>query len=216
MKNLIIRVLQRHTDRQLNLASESCRETLAAEIAAVLEDKGIYRKHSEVELKEKEAREHWVCSICGKSTFEVDYDYIGSGTNHLGCELSSKEHSLENKASWSETHSQFVTDDVVEKHNDGHREYPYNSFVKSKEDIQKQIYTEMTSDGLPEGGDTQAVKESNKLAEEIVDSVDKNYIYESPDGGETIYKREFGSDRRRKLSYPERANIKGKIKNEND
>ena len=60
------------------------------------------------------------------------------------------------------------------------------------------------------------VKESNKLAEEIVDSVDKNYIYESPDGGETIYKREFGSDRRRKLSYPERANIKGKIKNEND
>jgi hypothetical protein len=134
----------------------------------------------------------------------------------LGCELSSKEHSLENKASWSETHSQFVTDDVVEKHNDGHREYPYNSFVKSKEDIQKQIYTEMTSDGLPEGGDTQAVKESNKLAEEIVDSVDKNYIYESPDGGETIYKREFGSNRRRKLSYPERANIKGKIKNEND
>ena len=162
------------------------------------------------------SREHWVCSICGKSTFEVDYDYIGSGTNHLGCELSSKEHSLENKASWSDTHSQFVTDDVIEKHNDGHREYLYNSFVKSKEDIQKQIYTEMTSDGLPEGGDTQAVKESNKLAEEIVDSVDKNYIYESPDGGETIYKREFGSDRRRKLSYPERANIKGKIKNEND
>jgi predicted translin family RNA/ssDNA-binding protein len=24
---------------------------------------------------------------CGKHTHEVDYDYLGSGTNHLGCEL---------------------------------------------------------------------------------------------------------------------------------
>ena len=31
---------------------------------------------------------------------------------------------------------------------------------------QKQAYNEMTSDGLPEGGDTQAVLESRKLAEE--------------------------------------------------
>ena len=28
-----------------------------------------------------------MCSICGESTYYVDYDYIGSGTNHLGCEL---------------------------------------------------------------------------------------------------------------------------------
>ena len=35
--------------------------------------------------KEEEAK--WVCEHCGKSTFEVDYDYIGSNYNHLGCEL---------------------------------------------------------------------------------------------------------------------------------
>jgi hypothetical protein len=29
-----------------------------------------------------------------------------------------------------------------------------------------------------------------------VDSKDKDYIYESPDGGETVYKRKMGSDRR--------------------
>ena len=29
----------------------------------------------------------WVCDICDKDTSEIDYDYIGSGTNHLGCEL---------------------------------------------------------------------------------------------------------------------------------
>jgi len=30
---------------------------------------------------------HWTCSFCGKYTHEIDYDYLGSGTNHLKCEL---------------------------------------------------------------------------------------------------------------------------------
>ena len=29
----------------------------------------------------------WVCDICGKNTYNVEYDYVGSGTNHLECEL---------------------------------------------------------------------------------------------------------------------------------
>ena len=33
------------------------------------------------------ARNSWVCSICGKNTYDVDWDYIGSNTNHLSCEL---------------------------------------------------------------------------------------------------------------------------------
>ena len=57
-------------------------------------------------------------------------------------------------------------------------------------------YMEMTSDGLPEGGDTQAVLESRKLAEEIVDNKEEKYIFESPDGGKTVFKRKFGSDKR--------------------
>jgi len=35
-----------------------------------------------------------------------------------------------------------------------------------------------------------------KLSEEIVDNKDEKYIYESPDGGETIFKRKVGSDKR--------------------
>ena len=35
-----------------------------------------------------------------------------------------------------------------------------------------------------------------KLAEDIVDDKEKRYIYESPDGGKTVYKRAFGSDER--------------------
>ena len=31
--------------------------------------------------------DYWTCELCGKHTHEVDYDYLGSGTNHLKCEL---------------------------------------------------------------------------------------------------------------------------------
>ena len=37
--------------------------------------------------EDKEYLEHWTCDICGEHTHNVDYDYLGSGTNHLGCEL---------------------------------------------------------------------------------------------------------------------------------
>ena len=39
------------------------------------------------ECDEEQARESWVCEICNESTYDVDYAYIGTGTNHLGCEL---------------------------------------------------------------------------------------------------------------------------------
>jgi len=49
----------------------------------------------------------------------------------------------------------------------------------------------MTSDGLPEGGDSQAVLESHKLAEQIVEAQEGTWIYESPDGGKTVFRRPF-------------------------
>ena len=39
------------------------------------------------EIDQEEVRQTWVCQICGKNTYDVDWDYIGSGTNHLQCEL---------------------------------------------------------------------------------------------------------------------------------
>ena len=35
--------------------------------------------------------DYWTCDICDDHTHEVDYDYIGSGTNHLSCELKQEE-----------------------------------------------------------------------------------------------------------------------------
>jgi len=53
--------------------------------------RSMYRRETDtydLSFDEKtEIENSWVCNICGKSTFEVEYDYIGSGTNHLECEL---------------------------------------------------------------------------------------------------------------------------------
>ena len=39
------------------------------------------------ECDEEQARDSWVCGICGESTYDIEYDHVGSGTNHLSCEL---------------------------------------------------------------------------------------------------------------------------------
>jgi hypothetical protein len=39
------------------------------------------------ELNMERYLEHWTCELCGENTHEVDYDYLGNGTNHLQCEL---------------------------------------------------------------------------------------------------------------------------------
>ena len=134
MKQIILNVLKDMTKNQVNLGSEAARMVIANSITNALESNGIYRQHIEIELEKQKrpvfpeaknycSKKAWICSICGKNTYDVDWDYIGSNTNHLKCEL-------ENEM-------------------------------------------------------------KNKLSEEIVDDKSKKYIYESPDGGKTIYRREF-------------------------
>jgi hypothetical protein len=257
MKQIIMNVLDDMSESQINLASETARETVSSLISAALKTKGCYTEYDDYELDEQKARASWVCSICGENTFEVDSDYIGSGTNHLGCEMKSwdeikdyvgdedkpvqtlddgggityreknwaqKKH--ENKVfggdtgidadfghdlggSYSipageEVDGMYFDDEVKEweeavgyVENDdsdipeGLKRAKELSQEAIKEGIQKQVYLEMTSDGLPEGGDAQAVLESHKLADEIVDNKDEKWIYESPDGGKTIFRRPF-------------------------
>ena len=120
MKQIIKDVLEDMSIGQVNLVSDAARELVAMTISAALKTKGKYIEYTDDELDIQDAKGTWVCSICGKSTFETDYEYLGSGTNHLGCEL------------------------------------------------------------------------KLELSEEIVDNKDKGYIYESPVGGKTTYRREFG------------------------
>ena len=206
MKQIIKNVLDDMSESQINLGSETARKTISSLISAALKTKGTYTEYDDSEIEEQEARETWVCEICGKNTFEVDYDYLGSGTNHLGCELKSQEdideyiedideqaHAQGRESSFggdTGIDADFGYDDIPEGLRRA-KELSQQALDEGARSLQKQLYTEMTSDGLPEGGDTQAVLESHKLADEIVDNQEGKWIYESPDGGKTVFRRPF-------------------------
>ena len=48
-----------------------------------------YGDNSSIKNEElsQEYLDQWTCDICGEHTHEVEYDYLGNGTNHLQCEL---------------------------------------------------------------------------------------------------------------------------------
>ena len=310
MKKLIMNVLEDMSKGQINLESEAARKTIANSILVAMKTnnngKGWFLDLSTVdgkpkltpeEIEQKNYKEYWTCSICGKDTSKVDYDYVGSGTNHLGCELEKqpKVKDLINEyidaceptgddvakaLGHMDKDGNYITEDMPEglrrakelsqeaieegmrrTKNDMQLEHenkvfdtageeidPVNSYftadVKDErdseeyvEDIDEQAHAQ--GRGSSFGGDTgtdadyilpaseeidgaytpdeyegweKAVKETetlvdksvedferNKLSEEIIDDKEKDYIYESPDGGETIYRREFGSDEREEI-----------------
>jgi len=267
MKQLIIDVLEDMSNGQINLASEAARKTVANTIVAAIKTnkKGWFLdigsidgkpKLTKEELETQRAKETWVCSICGKSTYNVDYDYIGSGTNHLGCELEIEMADEDARTMpdglrrAKELAQEAIEEGMRRTKNDMQLEHEDKVFDTAGEEVEP-INTYFTADVRDErdledqkfGGDTgtdadfnippgeevdgmyfddevkgweEEVKktdtlidksvedfERNKLSEEIVDDKDAEYIYESPDGGETVYRREFGSDERVKIKIEE-------------
>ena len=175
MKKVIKSVLEKF-GTQTNLGSESARERIADEIVEALHKNDNYLYEDEVDegFVNKRIEDSWKCELCNGSTYNLDYDYIGSGTNHLSCEI---RYENDMKAMGKATSI---------------KEWPgLDTISMDREVLQKQIYNELTTDGLPAGGDTAAVFESHKLAEEIIENREK-YIYESPDGGKTVFRRKFG------------------------
>ena len=266
MKQLIMDVLEDMSGGQINLASEAARKTVANTIVAAIKTnkKGWFLdigaidgkpKLTKEELETQRAKETWVCSICGKSTYDVDYDYIGSGTNHLGCELEMENADEDARTQQGlkrakELSQEAIEDGMRRTKNDMQKLHeekvfgsdeeegePINSYftadVKDERDLEDQKFGGDTGtdadfnmpageevDGMyfddeVEGWEAEVKKtdtiidksledyERNKLSEEIVDDSDKTFIYESPDGGETIYRREFGSDERVKIKIEE-------------
>ena len=234
MKQIIKDVLDDMSNSQVNLGSSAARKMVSTLISTALKSKGTYTEYGDDEIEEQNARATWVCSICGENTADVDYDYIGSGTNHLGCEMKSwdeikdyvgdedkpvqtlddgggityreknwlqKKH--ENKVFGGDTgvdadfgHDMGGNYEIPTTNDDsdipeGLKRAKELSREAIKEELQRQAYMEMTSDGLPVGGDAQAVLDSHKLAEEIVEAQEGTWIYESPDGGKTVFRRPF-------------------------
>ena len=175
MKKVIKSVLEKF-GTQTNLGSESARERITDEIVEALHKNDNYLYEDEVDegFVNKRIEDSWKCELCNGSTYNLDIDYIGTGTNHLSCEI---RYENDMKAMGKATSI---------------KEWPgLDTISMDRKALQKQIYNELTTDGLPAGGDTAAVFESHKLAEEIIENREK-YIYESPDGGKTVFRRKFG------------------------
>ena len=186
MKQIIKNALDDMATGQINLDSDATRETVSNLISDALKNKGAYKQYTKTELKKRNEKESWVCQTCGKSTYETEYDYLVHPKLHLGCAL---EEELKGKTiheQYHEASSKAHEDDVAKAlgHMDDDGNYITKDIPEEKEEwdgrpiYQKQI-------------DQKYAEYQRKLSEEIVDNKDVKYIYESPDGGKTIYRREF-------------------------
>ena len=167
MKQTILNVLEGMSKYQVNLGSESARKVIADSITVALESNGVYKQHTEIELEEKEAKKSWVCQTCGKSTFETEYDYLVHPKLHLGCALEEEIKGRDIKEQYHEASKSYFKDKKRMK--------PLDWWKKENPQLELEL---------------------NKLSEETLDNKNEKYIYESPDGGKTIYRREFGSDKK--------------------
>ena len=197
MKKLIKEVLDDLKYSQVNFESKSAREMIANLISAALKAKGSYKEYTDYEIDEQKAKASWVCVICGKSTYELDYDYLGSGANHLSCELRLEQDEKYREKNWSQKkHEDKVFDEF---HVD-------RALLDMVEDIDEQAFAQGRGSSLyedPGDGSLQLVTDEekeqmwvDKLVEEVIDDNDTNYIYESPDSGKTVYRRKIGSDKK--------------------
>jgi hypothetical protein len=191
MEKLIEDVLEEHRDTNLHSAAGRqvivkavMKQIRSSQQSWFLNMSTIDGKIPEVGDREEEVK--WICEHCGKNTFHIDFDYIGSNYNHLACDLKA-----ESPEKYGDDNHYVYSGDLKEAQN----------LKKTKLNLQDQAYLEMTSDGLPPGGDAQATRDAAKLAEQIAGgSADLGYIFESPDGGETIYRRKVGESERELVS----------------
>ena len=114
MKQIIKDVLDDISNSQINLASEAARNMVSGLISAALKTKGSYKEYTKYELDEQEARKDWVCTICGKSTYDVDYDYLVHPKLHLGCALEEEAKGKDIKEQYLEASEKYFNDDIPE------------------------------------------------------------------------------------------------------
>ena len=92
MKKKIVKVLSEFGE-QVNLASSAARNVIADKIIEELNKPS--RAKQAVDFGNDESK--WICEYCGENTWDVYNDYMGSGTNHLECELKEEMKGKENE-----------------------------------------------------------------------------------------------------------------------
>ena len=211
MKQLIKDVLEDLSKGQVNLSSDAAREMVATTIISAIKtsDRGWVLDLSTLDgkptnkwSKTQIAKESWICVICGEDTSKVDYDYLVHRKLHLDCALEEEAKGKDIKEQYIE-----VSEDVVERGKDrrkGDRREKNRSQEKHEEKVFNQAVfgdsrdlTEAKIQANSDHNDGWVKKHyEDKLSEAIVDNKKEKYIYESPDGGKTVYRRKFGEDKR--------------------
>ena len=201
MKQIIMNVLDDMSESQINLASNAAREIVASLISAALKVQGYNNKNkvnsyltADISVEEKEARESWVCSICGENTYDVDYEYIGSCTNHLGCELENDR-------------KPYINDNVDETDKDKKVDW----FDDKRVTIDRRKGSRREKNWSQTKHEDKVFNHQSrvdKLAEEVVSDNDTDYIYESPDSGKTVYKRKVGGSERELVKDWKKINVR--------
>ena len=92
MKEKIIKVLGSFGE-QVNLSSDAAKNAIADRIIEELNKPS--RAKQAVDFGNDESK--WICEYCGENTWDVYNDYMGSGTNHLKCELKEEMKGKENE-----------------------------------------------------------------------------------------------------------------------
>ena len=140
MKQLIKDVLEDVADSQPNLNSEAARENIATSIISVIKAKGSYIEFTDSEIDEQKMKDSWVCSICGKSTYDVDYDYLVHPKLHLGCALEEEAKGKDIKEQYLEASEKYFNDDIPDEtifkfRNTAGGEWDYTTKHEAREDF---------------------------------------------------------------------------------
>ena len=197
MKQTILDVLK---DKSFSvLSSEYAKESMATEIVEKLKNKGTYNEYRNDELEKREAKKSWVCQTCGKSTYETDYDYLVHPKIHLGCALEEEAKGKGIKEQYHEASSRMFKESKNQQ-----LELALDVRTKDAESVEEPEDTSHSPEEIEAwnrqvedcGTQQHYDKYRRKLSEEIVDDKSKKYIYESPDGGKTIYRRKFQKSER--------------------
>ena len=83
MKEAILKVLDSYSSSQPNLESSAAREKIAEEILQEINKPS----RSQQQVNFSNDKTQWICEYCGENTWDVYNLYMGTGTNHLECEL---------------------------------------------------------------------------------------------------------------------------------
>jgi hypothetical protein len=232
MKQLIMNALKGMSTGQINLESESARKSVANTIVAAMKTnkKGWFLDLGSIDGKPKLTEEELETLESDdmpeglKRAKELSQEAIVEGMRRTknDMQLEHENKVFDKDEEEDEPINTYFTADVKDKRDLedqedgddvakalGHMNEEGN-FITQAEEVDGMYFDDEVKEWEEAVKETETLVdksledyERNKLSEEIVDDSDKTFIYESPDSGKTIYRRDLDSDERVEIKIEE-------------